>query len=61
MESYSSGRRGAPAKGVGVEMRARVQIPHSPPKGNCTNTKFVQFFFLWESFGIVISFDRNKS
>ena len=33
MESYSSGRRGAPAKGVGVEMRARVQIPHSPPKG----------------------------
>ena len=33
MESYSSGRRGAPAKGVGVEMRARVQIPHSPPIG----------------------------
>ena len=32
MESYSSGRRGAPAKGVGVEMRARVQIPHSPPR-----------------------------
>ena len=32
MESYSSGRRGAPAKGVGVEMRARVQIPHSPPE-----------------------------
>ena len=32
MESYSRGRRGAPAKGVGVERRARVQIPHSPPK-----------------------------
>ena len=32
MESYSRGRRGAPAKGVGVEMHARVQIPHSPPK-----------------------------
>ena len=31
MESYSRGRRGAPAKGVGVERRARVQIPHSPP------------------------------
>ena len=33
MESYSSGRRGAPAKGVDVEMRARVRIPHSPPSG----------------------------
>ena len=32
MESYSRGRRGAPAKGVGVEMHARVQIPHSPPR-----------------------------
>lgn len=31
MESYSRGRRGVPAKDVGVEMRARVQIPHSPP------------------------------
>ena len=32
MEKYSSGRRGAPAKGVGVLKRARVQIPPSPPK-----------------------------
>lgn len=32
MESYSRGRRGVPAKDVGVERRARVQIPHSPPK-----------------------------
>ena len=31
LESYSRGRRGVPAKDVGVEMRARVQIPHSPP------------------------------
>ena len=31
VESYSRGRRGVPAKDVGVEMRARVQIPHSPP------------------------------
>ncbi len=37
MESYSRGRRGAPAKGVGVEMRARVQIPHSPPKACYTH------------------------
>ena len=36
MESYSRGRRGAPAKGVGVEMHARVQIPHSPPKNDWT-------------------------
>ena len=34
MEKYSSGRRGAPAKGVGVLKRARVQIPPSPPKKN---------------------------
>ena len=42
MESYSRGRRGAPAKGVGVERRARVQIPHSPP-----NTPYnVVYFFM---------------
>ena len=32
MEKYSSGRRGAPAKGVGRETGARVQIPLSPLK-----------------------------
>jgi hypothetical protein len=31
MEKYSSGRRGAPAKGVGRVTGARVQIPLSPP------------------------------
>ena len=31
MEKYSRGRRGAPAKGVGRETGARVQIPPSPP------------------------------
>ena len=31
MEKYSRGRRGAPAKGVGRETAARVQIPPSPP------------------------------
>ena len=30
-EKYSRGRRGAPAKGVGRETGARVQIPPSPP------------------------------
>ena len=34
MEKYSSGRRGAPAKGVGVLKRARVQIPPSPPRNH---------------------------
>ena len=29
-EKYSRGRRGAPAKGVGRETGARVQIPLSP-------------------------------
>ena len=38
MESYSRGRRGVPAKDVGVEMRARVQIPHSPPLCTQLNT-----------------------
>ena len=32
LEMYSRGRRGAPAKGVGRETVARVQIPPSPPK-----------------------------
>ena len=44
MESYSSGRRGAPAKGVGVEMRARVQIPHSPPKNSRYNNGYFFIF-----------------
>ena len=30
-EKYSRGRRGAPAKGIGRETGARVQIPPSPP------------------------------
>ena len=30
LEKYSRGRRGAPAKGVGRETGARVQIPPSP-------------------------------
>ena len=38
-----------------------VRIPKPPPRGNCTNTSFVQFFFLWEIFGICIKFDtKNK-
>ena len=44
MESYSSGRRGAPAKGVGVEMRARVRIPHSPPIGTAFAHAVLLFF-----------------
>ena len=31
MKKYSRGRRGAPAKGIGRETGARVQIPPSPP------------------------------
>ena len=34
LEKYSSGRRGAPAKGIGRETGARVQIPLSPPLKN---------------------------
>ena len=32
MKKYSRGRRGAPAKGIGRETGARVQIPPSSPK-----------------------------
>ena len=31
MKKYSRGRRGAPAKGIGRETGARVQIPPSSP------------------------------
>ena len=31
MEKYPRGRRGSPAKGVGRDTVARVQIPASPP------------------------------
>ena len=34
METYSRGWRGAPAKGVGWETGARVQISLSPPYKN---------------------------
>lgn len=64
MESYSRGRRGVPAKDVGVERRARVQIPHSPPEVNCTHPREklwgCVFFFLYESFGMVIPFTAPK-
>ena len=32
LEKYPRGRRGSPAKGVGRETGARVQIPPSPPR-----------------------------
>ena len=53
-EKYSRGWRGAPAKGVGRETGARVQIPLSPlrrsairtPKVNFRDDREVNFFFL---------------
>ena len=45
MEKYSRGRRGAPAKGIGRETGARVQIPPSP----LTNLKkFVKKLLTWQ-------------
>ena len=38
--STQVGRRGAPAKGVGRETGARVQISPSPPKGNLFRLPF---------------------
>ena len=45
LEKYSRGRRGAPAKGVGRETGARVQIPPSPPR-TAWNLGFKLFLFL---------------
>ena len=50
MEKYSSGRRGAPAKGVGVLKRARVQIPPSPPRKRLKSSDFGRFFFVFNVF-----------
>lgn len=46
MEKYSSGRRGAPAKGVGRVTGARVQIPLSPPRKHLTILLGVFIFFI---------------
>ena len=46
LEKYSSGRRGAPAKGVGRVTVARVQIPPSPPKETNKAKKLVCLFFI---------------
>ena len=46
VESYSRGRRGVPAKDVGVERRARVQIPHSPPLSHNPNIYFTKDFII---------------
>ncbi len=43
LEKYSSGRRGAPAKGVGRVTGAEVQIFSSPP--NKKDTISVSFLF----------------
>ena len=44
METYSRGWRGAPAKGVGRETGARVQISLSPPYE--INSTLVEFFYI---------------
>ena len=54
MEKYSSGRRGAPAKGVGVLKRARVQIPPSPPR-NHRNQFVAVVFRIFQIFAIFLS------
>lgn len=46
LEQYSSGRRGAPAKGVGRETGARVRISLAPPFKDKKTMNFVFFYFL---------------
>ncbi len=61
MEKYSSGWRGCPAKALVRETVARVQIPPSPPKENCTRTQneWRTFFVTEEYFGIVIPYTKK--
>ncbi len=42
--STQVGRRGAPAKGVGRETGARVQIPPSPPRKSRLKRRLFRFF-----------------
>ena len=46
LEKYSSGRRGAPAKGVGRVTGAEVQIFSSPPKDLLTELRVRRSFFV---------------
>ena len=62
-EKYSSGRRGAPAKGVGRESVARVQIPPSPPSNKpflSATTKEVYLIFggheITKNYGKMLTF-----
>ena len=51
LEKYSRGRRGAPAKGVGRETGARVQIPPSPPEKALETSRFQGFSLCPPGFG----------
>ena len=53
MEKYPSGRRGSPAKGVGRETGARVQIPPSAPQETAlfVGNRAV-FFFYYVAFAL---------
>ncbi len=46
MEQYSSGRRGAPAKGIGRETGARVQISPAPPLLSILTISLTNSFFI---------------
>ena len=55
MEKYSSGRRGAPAKGVGRVTGAEVQIFSSPPSE--TKIELIRFWsFLMPIFRLFVVF-----
>ena len=62
MQKYPSGRRGSPAKGVGRETVARVQIPPSAPEnlGIVELQRFRGFLFLKISFEIICSILRKS-
>ena len=47
LEKYPSGRRGSPAKGVGLLKGARVQIPASPPEDPLTDVSGFFYCIDW--------------
>ena len=54
MQKYPSGRRGSPAKGVGRETVARVQIPPSAPNPEVFTGKDFGIFYSRKSLALIL-------
>ena len=59
METYSRGRRGAPAKGVGRGTAARVRIPLSPPVKKHVDLRSTFFIYFNDFLSIDVQIYRK--